>query len=143
MSTCNRFLSETQGQLPKHDLDSWIYTNRKSPLKADAARCPRSVPTFSFCVGAFLLGEKQAHHVLGILFWVVQWWFYYYYYFFNPWNGQSPFSGLKVIWIFLSLLMLAQHVWEVHRESRVDSVFRAKFMEVMPFLSPLSSPRLS
>lgn len=68
-------------------------------------------------MGAFLLGEKQAHHVLGILFWVVQWWFYYYYYFFNPWNGQSPFSGLKVIWIFLSLLMLAQHVWEVHGES--------------------------
>lgn len=60
---------------------------------------------------------------------------------FNPWYRQSPFSVWKVIWLFLSVLMLAQHAWEVHKESCADSVFSSEFTGVLPLLSSPEWPQ--
>lgn len=65
---------------------------------------------------------------------------------FYLWNCKTHFSVFKVIWIFLSLLMLAKHECsrEVHGEVCMDDVFLSKLMEKeCIYWVPLTSLRLS
>lgn len=65
---------------------------------------------------------------------------------FYLWNCKTHFSVFKVIWIFLSLLILAKHVCsrEVHGEVCMDDVFLSKLLEKECICwVPLTSLRLS
>lgn len=66
--------------------------------------------------------------------------------FFYPWNCKTCFSVFKVIWIFLSLLTLANHecTREVHGEICMDDVFLSTLMgKECIYWVPLTSLRLS